>query len=59
MAIDIRGKEILQQDSVLLETLLTDHNRPNHGKRASCIFWAIGNYASLGTAYAKKAQMSI
>ena len=57
--VDIRENDILQKDPVLLETLLTDHSRPKHGKKASHIIWATDNYESLGPGYKEDEQITV
>ena len=57
--VDIRENDILQQDPVLLETLLIDHSRPKNGKKHAHILWATDNYESLGPGYGENEQISI
>lgn len=58
--IDIHENDILQQDPVLLETLLIDRSCPKNGsKKSQHIIWATDNYESLGPAYAENAQISV
>ena len=57
--VDIRENDILQQDPVLLETLLIDRSRPHTGsKKPAHIIWATDNYASKGPAYAENEQIT-
>ena len=57
--VDIRENDILQQDPVLLETILIDHSRPKNGKKCAHIIWATDNYESLGPGYGENEQISI
>lgn len=58
--VDIRENDILQQDPVLLETLLIDLSRPKNGsKKSQHIIWATDNYESLGPAYAENEQITV
>lgn len=58
--VDIREKDFLQHDTVLLETLLVDHSRPKNGsKKPQHIIWATDNYQNLGPEYCENEQISI
>ena len=58
--VDIRENAILQQDPVLLETLLIDRSRPKNGsKKPQYIIWATNHYESLGPAYAENEQITV
>ena len=57
--VDIRENDILQQDPILLETLLIDRSRPKSGKKDSHIIWATDNYESLGAGYGENEQITV
>ncbi len=58
--VDIRENDILQQDPVLLETLLIDRSRPRNGsKKPQHIIWATDNYESRGPVYAENNQITV
>ena len=58
--VDIRENDILQQDPVLLETILIDRSRPKNGsKKPQHIIWATDNYQNLGPEYGENEQISI
>lgn len=58
--VDIRENDILQQDPVLLETLLIDRSRSKHDhKAARHIIWATDNYQNLGAEYGENEQITI
>ena len=58
--VDIRENDILQQDPVLLETLLIDRSRPKNGsKKPQHIIWATDNYESRGPVYAENNQITV
>ncbi len=58
--VDIRENDILQQDPVLLETLLIDRSRPKNGsKKPQHIIWATDNYESLGPEYGENEQITV
>ena len=58
--VDIRENDILQQDPVLLETLLIDRSRPKNGsKKPQHIIWATDNYESYGPEYGEDEQIIV
>ncbi len=57
--VDIHENDILQQDPVLLKTLLIDRSRPKHGKQLHNIIWATDNYEYLGPEYGENEQITV